>query len=659
MDRHTEFRSHFDQDSIPARDMKCRMSACESSRFGVLMIGLIGIAVLVSDVALESGERDSPPPVNREPVQPTEARMIEPIVLEYAPFPAYTLDFPIEWADDPFGAPLWCHHLLSLRWLRPAMERMSSGDAFAGDTVRRVLSDFVVYHVTGRKPVSPYFASRQADHTLAIRMELLADAVGLLRAENPSDGALIADILRMLSHHLKIASGQELYRPGTNHGLMLDHSMLYVCLLLPELDSAQDYAALAESRALAQLEWLFTDEGVTREHSISYQEYNTGICMDILETCRRFDHTNVLAGRLAAILRQSQLLLCYAIKPDGEFPMVGDSFPMPKQHYYDRMRSLLGGLDSELEYGLSRGRSGRPPTFELLAFPDAGFGILRQDSTAEGSSDLAHSAFTAGWHSHVHKQEDDLSFTFYALGRDILIDPGYSDAFSKTPRGQWVRTAAAHSVVTSRSAAWVPSSTPALFGTTRLTGYAAAPGVLALRGEHRRIPATKVVRILAMIRPRLLFVVDLVESEEDQSFQQSLHLAPGISSKGAADGSGLVLFDRATGITLGSLSPLTQPDAILVRQGEGKHELPSAIVARRNEFLDSTIVTFEKRGRTLVLPALVQAASGSSGFVSDASVHLRGQQGLSIRYQEAGKPRSHDIIIRALSPGSGPITYPP
>jgi hypothetical protein len=500
-----------------------------------------------------------------------------------------------------------------------------------------------------------------ADHTVAIRMQVLADAVNLLGNQGTEDTALVSDLTQMLSEHVRLAAGQELYRPKSNHGLMMDHSLLYVSLLLPKLDPAHRYASHAESRALDQIDWLFTAEGVTREHSISYQEYNCGICMDILHTCRRFDYNTVLSTRLEAILRSSQLLLSHAIKPNGEFPMVGDSFPTPVGRYYDRMRVLLTGLDPQLEYAISAGKRGTPPTHELLAFPEGGFGILRQGSTAAGSPDVAHCFFTAAWHSYIHKQEDDLSFTFYALGRDIVIDPGYSDAFSKTPRGQWVRTAAAHSVVTSPSAGWAASSTSSLFESTRLTGYAAEPGALGLRGEHRRIDGTKVVRVLALIRPRLLFLVDFVEAGLESAFRQSVHLAPGIRARSSGGETGLLLVDRQTGATLGRMRSLANPEALLIRERnrESGSQQIGPIVARRNEFLDSSIVVMEKNGADLTMPLLVQAASEPSEFVSNVVVDIRGQANIAIQYREGGIDKSLTLTIHPLATNSGVIRYGP
>ncbi len=590
----------------------------------------------------------------------------EHITIELTPFPPYSTGFPIPWTADPYGAPLWVHHFMSLRWLRPHLAAMTAGDNVATTLVRRTLADFSAWHLpvgaaTAPERVSAYYLSPDADHTAAIRMQVLADAVVRLRQIPGTEPTAITDLLRLLAVHLHVADGPTLYRPKTNHGLMLAHAVLETVLLLPELDPGGAYAARAEARAFDQVAWLFTDEGVTREHSISYQEYNGGACIDLLATCRRFAREGALADRLTTLLMRSQSLLCYAMTPDGEFHSFGDSFPQPRHAHYARLRDVLGGLDPALAFRLSRGREGSPPSLGLLAYPAAGLAILRSAPPGAESNNEVHCVFTACLHSAVHKQDDDLGFTFYAAGRMLVVDPGYSDAFANTPQGKWVRSAAAHSVITCSTKPWREASSDGLAGTTRLTGYAATADYLAVRGEHIRIPGTRVVRTLILFGTTLLLVIDVVTSDAPRTFRQALHMAPGIRVS-KSDARCVLLLDSSSGAGLGRATFLARPkrskSGTRLVTAAPQVEVIDAVVAQRNDFVKSNMLIFEAHGTDLMLPMVIQTSADASDVLTEIAIELFGPETLRVQYRQHGLSRTHDVVLQTLSPRSETIYCP-
>jgi len=436
-------------------------------------------------------------------------------------FDDVTLTLPIDWTIDPYRSSLWQHHVLTLRWLR---EHLSGSPPCCSELGQRVLADFFAYHRDPSTPKSPYFEDKAADHTMADRLLLFADVYVCANISTE----LRTHIESMTRAHFERLVHGDVYRPKTNHGLMIDKAILCASKAIRAADPDSKYASVALRRCAEQLDWLFTAEGVTREHSVSYQEYNLNICLELRDTLLKINSGPELVLRLDALLRDGQELLAHATDAEGRYLPLGDSF---REHNPALLTGLRrrGLLDGRLAHALTRGREGSAGEHELIVYPDAGFAFVRRGPRPRPSCQLA---MTAAWHSDVHKQADDLNFILNDERGELIVDAGYSDRRDESPIARRSRTELAHNVVVCRQRPWRTTSAGTdVRRSTRLTHLQANAELVAFRGQHARIEGAFVKRSLVLIDTSKLLVLDEIETRLAGEFQQLFHLAPGLTAK--------------------------------------------------------------------------------------------------------------------------------
>jgi hypothetical protein len=355
---------------------------------------------------------------------------------------------------------------------------------------------------------------------MAERLLLFAD---VYNCTNISE-QLKAHIEQTTRSHLEKLVGGDVYRPRTNHGLMVDKAMLCVSRAIPAADPDAKHAEVALRRCAEQVAWLFTAEGATREHSVSYQEYNLNVCLELRDALVKADIGPELVASLDRLLRDGQELLAHATDAAGRYLPLGDSF---REHNPDVIAAFRrrGILDQRLAYALSRGVEGTPLEPALVVYPEAGFAFIRKGADPSRSVQLA---MTAAWHSDVHKQADDLSFVLSEGHRELIVDAGYSDRREGAQVARSTRSELAHNVVLCRDRPWRAFARQDVMRQTRLTHYHASPDLIAVRGQHARIERASVQRTIVLIDTSKLLVFDAIESELAGEFCQQFHLAPGL-----------------------------------------------------------------------------------------------------------------------------------
>ncbi len=299
-----------------------------------------------------------------------------------------------------------CHHIMSLRWL---------GQIKDENVKENLLKSFITYHKQTKTNKSKFYLGINADHTASIRMLVLLDALKKSRRSSLFNVQLRKELLKTVRSCLK-----ETYKKNNNHGLMVDKALLKVLLTdsyFLKKDGIDIQFVL--DRVNDQLNSIFDDEGFCKEHSISYQEYNLGIALELLDVMHLGSSTlynrelNSLIERVEKIKKASKKSLGFLLKDDGKYITIGDSFPEPKPHI---LKKAFG--DEIPKKALS------PESKEVGVFHNKTLGV-----SVFRSSKL-HFVMNASWHSYVHKQNDDLGVFLRVNGEDVIIDGGYSDIIS-------------------------------------------------------------------------------------------------------------------------------------------------------------------------------------------------------------------------------------
>lgn len=319
-------------------------------------------------------------------------------------FKPYRLDFPIDWKADPYSNKNWMHHFNSLRWL-PAEKNL--------DLIEKTLRDFYNFHCI-KKNKNPYYNELRGDHTAAIRLDVLIKINSKFQTNNSISGIGICN--RLIKAEIKNLHNEKIYRAGHNHGLMIDLALLD--LAHPSSGySSEIQADLIIERSGKTLDAMWHSTGLTKEHSVSYQEFNILLTLKYFERLDELKIEPRCQVRMQDILMESRRFLGYALKKNGEYFPLGDSFRIPNLQILQKVYGGKSVIDSTVFDLLF------PFSLKNGAYTNDHFFIFR--GTVENKK--IHFAATCCWDSHNHKQNDELSFCLEIDGVTVFDDLGYTE----------------------------------------------------------------------------------------------------------------------------------------------------------------------------------------------------------------------------------------
>lgn len=392
--------------------------------------------------------------------------------------------------DDDYPGNV-CHHVMSLRWL---------GEVKSISVKARILRSFIAYHGSSEKPHSRYYLGRSADHTTSIRLSELLAAL----KDSKNDAALKSLLRRELAKNIR-SCFKSTYKENNNHGLMVDKAIL-LCLIKDKwlLEKFGTEVSFVISRVEKQLDGIFDKEGYCKEHSTSYQEYNLGIALDLLDVMESgrglgFDtQIDDLRSRVEQIKFASRKALGFLLKDDGTYVTVGDSFPQPKPGILEK---AFGSRDPKTAL--------LPESEQHGVFYNKTLGIsVYRDSNI-------HLVLNASWHSYVHKQNDDLNVFLRVGGEDVFVEGGYSDILSSKDID--TKSELLHSTVTVSDKPWLGRG-----DVGKGSSFLSEPenekesGAVTFFGEHTRVNGCSVKRCVT-IKPAegRIIIKDSVEPVKD------------------------------------------------------------------------------------------------------------------------------------------------
>lgn len=331
------------------------------------------------------------------------------IVVDHPVFGPYAMAFPIKWTANPFDNKNWLHHFNSLRWLRKEEDLIK---------VEKSLRSFYNFHCI-KNIKNPYYSEIRGDHTAAIRLTALVELKNRFEYSGVISGVGICQ--KLIKNELVNLQRPEMYRAGHNHALMVDLALLEIFKdrklkfqHLIDLDMI-----LRRSAQTINDMWHFT--GLTKEHSVSYQEYNLPITVKFYKTIEELgleDKSNVL---LENIINETKKFLGYALKENGEYFSLGDTLRKPNANILNKVykgKNLDRKTPAELLLPYSK---------QDGTYCNNNFFIFRKLINGR----KIHFAATCCWDSQNHKQNDELSFCLDVDGISIFDDPGFTPFLPK------------------------------------------------------------------------------------------------------------------------------------------------------------------------------------------------------------------------------------
>lgn len=210
-------------------------------------------------------------------------------------------------------------------------------------------------------------------------------------------------------------------KPTRNHRTFQLYAMFLTAVLFPELAVSAELRDIARDRLVENLLRDFATDGVHVERSTHYHNITLETALGFIELARLNDIA--IPEQLDHRLRQALEFSMFALLPDGEIPLIGDSDTLDHSSMFETGFRLF--KDPVLLWAATRGASGTPPTAPSGEFD--GYYVL-SDGYGRGQDGFRmrqHVFFDCaplgeGSHSHY----DLFSVCWSAGGRQIVLDPG-------------------------------------------------------------------------------------------------------------------------------------------------------------------------------------------------------------------------------------------
>ena len=509
----------------------------------------------------------------------------------------------IDWNLDPLSGYDWplTHHAeihlnrddgsdVRVLWeLNRLAQLITLGRAYAVTDNQRFSTEFFRQIATWREqnPVGRGVNWNCAMEVALRAINLLAALELFLRAPQMNEAEL-AGLLSMFDQHgAHIRRNLEYSHIATsNHYLADVTGLLWLGVLLPELDSAREWREFGLQELLSEMDKQLCPDGADYEASTGYHRLKLELFLYSFVLCHinAIDIDQKYWDKLRGMIEYVRAYL----RPDGHAPLIGDSdsgqmFPLVHRRGDDHAYVLALGAAVFQEPRFKIGNS-RPPEellwilgkqglndYEALpagepaeshAFPDAGTYVLRQDGlyllfNANGSG-------VNGRGSHGHN--DALSIEVSACGSAFIVDPGSYVYTADLRERHRFRSTAYHSTVeideieqnTTDEAAPFVIGDEAHPKIIRWESNLETDLVVAEHAGYQRLPQPVTHRRTVQFEKRQRFwrVADTLSGAGTHDLAFRFHFAPGLETNVGPDGTidvcdkmnGARLLIKATGL---------------------------------------------------------------------------------------------------------------
>ncbi|GAA3564578.1 hypothetical protein GCM10022419_051550 [Nonomuraea rosea] len=331
--------------------------------------------------------------------------------------PAYTLGKKINWSASPYKNRSWEFVFQSLRWMGTlVVQYENSGEQRYLDRATEIAKDWVASNKRGAAGTKSYVWK---DHPVSLRTQPL-----LCLSMHVKD-AWLKD---SLAGHARLLSDSRLYKKGHNHGIDQDIALMGIGCRY----GRKDWSALASKRLTGTVKLDVDSQGALMEQAPRYAVYVYGrlqVAITNMKACGR-----KVPGDIAERAEALKDFIAHSTMPNGYMVPIGDG-------------------SAETEPKMETGT----PKQEVKAYR-AGYVFGR---TAWGKPDSAYYSIRYGPGMKFHGHEDHLGVTYYAQGRDILVDGGFH-SYEKSSYRYWTLSPEAHNVPTVEGARFRPKTSSSL-----------------------------------------------------------------------------------------------------------------------------------------------------------------------------------------------------
>lgn len=388
----------------------------------------------------------------------------------------------------------------------PIMAFYHTEDPVWKDRARAMLYDWLSANPC---PPETVYADLPTWRTLdsAMRLGWLQETFPLITAASGLEDEVWANYLYSVWQH-----AHYLHEDKTSAGNWLStitFQVMELALLLPEFREQRDWLMFGKTGFERNVLRDVYPDGKEMEDAPGYinMAYN-----GMVLTLKALDTAGIEVD--AEVLRRMNLAQGFIgaiTQPNGIMPAFGDCrgtnpYALPDSwEYFDRR---------DIQYILTKGQEGVKPDRGSAYFPDGAWAVMRSDFEYkdEPYEDARHLVFKASHGSHGHR--DYLSFTLYAYGRPLLIDPGIK-SYEREEGARYIQTAYHNTICMNGQ------NQPAKWGS--IDRWVSVDGMDFLLSSYKGYEGLVHRRSLVFVKPYYWVLHDQVTGEGSHTADQNWH----------------------------------------------------------------------------------------------------------------------------------------
>ncbi len=228
------------------------------------------------------------------------------------------------------------------------------------------------------------------------------------------------------------------HRTG-NWLIMEMNGLAQIGILYPQFVDAAPWKSYAFDKLVEELDAQVYPDGFQVELSTGYHQVdirNYGWLMDV---CRAYDVPVPEAFQTG--LERMHTVNVHMMMPDGRLPDVNDGGWRPVAQLMDGAVEAYPERE-DFRWAYSEGTEGAPPDETSVAFPYAGYYIMRTG----WAPDAVWALFDGGPFGYGHQHEDKLNLLLHAYGRLLLTEAG-NYAYDSSEMRRYVLSTRAHNTI--------------------------------------------------------------------------------------------------------------------------------------------------------------------------------------------------------------------
>jgi len=397
----------------------------------------------------------------------------------------YKLNYPLNWAINPFEDRNWCFQLHAWRMLDIALLKYNQTKKVI-DLIEclKVIEDWKQF-TFDRNQVTDFTWYDMATGLRALKIAFIAIEVFNVD-QNIQFEPYKELIYFLMNEHIKILKTQKI--ANDNHGIFQLHGLAMLCWLKNDNDGLE--YALKNMNILFKKQ--FYEDGFQVENSDEYHWFTYDVFKDVLS----FEIYSNLKNRLKVAEKRK----FWTVFPDKVALSIGDSSYTKRNNF---------PIEKFKE------------NYELCFFKDSGYLFVRSHPKIE-KNQASMLFFNTAYKHKSHRHSDDFNILLYEYGLNILVDSGKYSYDHNCEERKYVVSTRAHNCVVIDNINYEYKGK--YFYNSALKTFRQENDMFYIKANiFRKDTSTLHTRSIFYKARTFLIVVDELESDKERNFSQVWH----------------------------------------------------------------------------------------------------------------------------------------